>query len=241
MDAKQNKAVETMVEELRASLGDLLIGVLLHGAEARGDHFGAARDLFLLIVARDLTPETLRRLRAPVGRWVKKGNPMPRFFTPATIAESADAFPIELLDIASHKRVLYGEDAFGQIEVDPQHLRLQCERELREKLMRLREGYVESRGRTAELERLLIASYVAFTDIFRGCLRMLNCEVPNNAAEVAAALCSKVDLDPAPFTAIDQLARGGAAGGDLDELFTRYYGQLIKAVHIVDRFGGQAS
>lgn len=241
MDVKQTKALDTMVEDLRDSLGDLLVGVLLHGAEARGDHFGAAHDLFLLIVLRDLTPATLRKLRAPVGRWVKKGHPIPRLFSPTTIAESADTFPIELLDIASHKRVLHGEDPFGQIDVDPQHLRLQCERELREKLMRLREAYVESRGRTSELERLLIDSYLAFTEIFRGCLRMLSCEVPNSATDVVAALCSKVDLDPAPFAAIDQLARGNSPSADLDELFTRYYGQLIKTVHIVDRFGGQAS
>jgi hypothetical protein len=241
MDAKQNKAIETMVGELRASVGEALISVLLHGAEARGDHFSAARDLYLLIVLRDLTPATLRTLREPVARWLKKGHPMPRLFCPETIASSADAFPIELLDISHHKRVLHGSDPFGEIAVDKQHLRLQCERELREKIMRLQEAYVEWRGRSADLERLLVDSYLAFTDVFRGCLRLLDLEVPSKATDVVAALCGQVDLEPAPFVAIDQLARGSSSTADLDTLFTSYYKELLKAVHIVDRFGGQTS
>jgi len=240
-DGKHSKILDSMVQQLRDSAGDSLISVLLHGAEARGDHFGAARDLYLLVVLRDLAPATLRRLREPVGRWLKKGHPMPRFFSPETIATSADAFPIELLDIAKHKRILYGSDPFGQIEVDPQHLRLQCERELREKLMRVQEAYVESRGRSSDLERLLVDSYLAFVDIFRGCLRLLEIAVPVKADDIVATLCQRARLDPAPFRTVDELARGGSTDDDLEQLFAGYYEQLMKAVDLVDQFGGQES
>lgn len=239
MDAKQTRALDNMVAELRQAAGDALVSVILHGAEARGDHYEAAHDLYLLIVLEDLKPATLRLLREPVGKWLKKGNPMPRLFTVSTIEASADSFPIELLDISNHKKVLHGSDPFGDIQVDMQHLRLQCERELREKLMRVQEAYVESRGRQRDLERLLIDSYLAFLDIFRGCLRLLASEVPARAGDIVSSLCKEADLDPAPFLSIDKLAQGGSVTVDLDELFASYYQQLVKAVHVVDRFGGQ--
>jgi len=230
-----------MVDELRKSAEDSLLSVVLHCAEVRGDHYSAAHDLYLLIVLADLEPATLQRLRDPVARWLKKGHPMPRFFTPAAIAESADAFPIELLDIAGHNRVLHGADHFGGVKVDTEHLRLQCERELREKLMRVQEAYVEARGRSAEMKRLLIDSYLAFIEIFRGCLRLLEGDVPARAGEVVSNFCKKADLDPDPFVAVDELAQGRSTGADPEKLFADYYQQIIKAVHVVDQLEGQGS
>lgn len=241
METKQTKALDSIVDELRTSAGDSLLSVVLHGAEVRGDHYRAAHDLYLLVVLADLEPETLQRLRHPVARWLKKGHPMPRFFTPATIADSADAFSIELLDIKGHNRVLHGTDHFGEVAVDTEHLRLQCERELREKLMRVQEAYVEARGRNSEMKRLLIDSYLAFLEIFRGCLRLLKADVPARAGDVLASFCEKAELDPAPFAAVDELARGDSSGADLEELFVGYYQQIIKAVDVVDRLEGQDS
>ena len=72
---------------------------------------------------------------------------MPRFFTTELMNQSSDVFPIEFLDIRTTHVILHGTDPLADLEIRRDHLRLQCERELREKLMRLREGYVEAHGR----------------------------------------------------------------------------------------------
>src|SRR5690606_11223773 len=117
-------------------------------------------------------------LREPIRWWLKQKQPWPRLFTRALIADSLDVYPIEFLDISDHHRLLYGDDPFGEVVVDLDRLRLQCERELREKLMRLREGFIECSRAPRKLEALLAESYASFEPIWRGCLHLLGRPVP---------------------------------------------------------------
>ena len=141
---REHPILSEMVERLRQAAGARLRGVVLYGSAARGDYHGETSDFNLLVVLDDLEPATLETLHDPFARWERKRQPIPRVFSPALIADAADVFPIELLDIADHHVVLHGEDPMAGLEVHTDHLRLQCERELREKLMRLREAYVET-------------------------------------------------------------------------------------------------
>lgn len=248
MDAAKALAdphLNAMVEGLRQALGGALRSVVLYGSAARGGDHAPTSDLNLLVVAQDLAPASLEALGPCVTRWRARGHHAPRLFTPELIAESADVFPIEFLDIRASHVVLHGDDPFAGLEVRGAHLRLQCERELREKLMRLREAYVEAHGRDRDLRRLLRESYTSFLALFRGCLRLLGDEPPADNAAVVAAFCARAGLDARPFGEVEALRQGDAGPGDLKDVFSRYYRELTKAIRMVDRFhhaeGGAAS
>jgi hypothetical protein len=164
---------------------------------------------------------------------------MPRLMSPRMLREATDVFPIELLTIRAHHLVLFGADAVSDLDVDRDHLRMQCERELREKLMRVQEAYIEADGRDRALTRLLTESYLAFTQVFRGCLRLSTDDVPQHNIDVAREFCRRAGLDPAPFEDIEGLAAGGGTRTGAEELFDAYYAELMKAVRAVDRFGTQ--
>lgn len=232
----ENAALRRMVEGLREAAGPSLVSVLLYGSAARGDYQQATSDFNLLIVLRDLGPRTLDLVRTPTAQWRKRGEPMPRFFSPETLAESVDVFPVEFLDLRRHRVVLHGQDPLVGLEVQAAHLRLQCERELREKMMRLREGYLEAGGRAKDLTRLLTESFGTFVALFRGCLDLLGVEVPVHNEEVVAAFATHAGLDVAPFQSIGRLKRGERTGSGPQELFESYYEELTKAVQRVDRF-----
>jgi len=244
-DAMKHPRLGRMVADLKGALGGGLVSVVLYGSAARGDYQEKTSDFNLLLVLRDLEPATLEALSPALRRWARRGQPAPRLFTPALIAESADVFPIEMLDLKSSRVVLHGEDALAGVEVGRDNLRLQCEREMRAKLMRLREGYIESHHRPRELRRLLTASYTTFIALFRGCLHLLGGEVPLRNAEVAAAFCARAGLEASAFEAVDRLKRGESADGEMKTVFSRYYRELTRAVGKVDRFdsrqGGQSS
>src|SRR5688572_7922706 len=131
-----------MARRLEVALEERLSSVVAYGPAVQDSAYPAIGGEYLLIVLVDLEPETLRRLREPVRWWLGRGRPWPRLFTPELLRASADVFPIELVDIASRHRVVFGADPIEDLSIEPGHLRLQLERELREKLMRLREGYV---------------------------------------------------------------------------------------------------
>lgn len=225
-----------MVDSLVAGLGPRLQSIVLYGSAARGDYQKATSDYNLLLVTHDLEPATLEAAAPILRRWVRGGQPMPRLFSPRLIAQSADVFPIEFLDLQSHRVVLHGRDPFEGVVIGTAHLRLQCERELREKLMRLREGYVQAGGRARPMRRLLTDSYTTFAALFRGCLHLLGTGVPLRNEEVIATFCRRAQIDRAPFDEVDGLKRGRGSAGATQDLFARYYGELSRAVERIDRF-----
>lgn len=229
--------LDEMVSRLSTSLGERLVSVVLYGPEAHGDIYRTVSQLNLMVVASDLHTETLRLLGDPVRWWLKRKQPWPRLFSTDLIRDTVDIYPIEFLDITRHHRVLHGTDPLSGVRVDVAHLRLQCERELREKLMRLREGYVESRGKARALRELLAISYPSFALVWRGCLHLVGAPVPLRDAEVAAALCDRLELDKKVFEDVARVADGGAAL-DVDALFARYDRELASMATKIDRWNG---
>ncbi len=236
-EAMHRKAalVSEMVTRTRRALGDRLESIVLYGPEVHGDAYREIEQLNLLLVLRDLEPQTLRLLGDPVYFWLKRAQPWPRLFTLELMRDSLDVFPIEFLDISRHHRIVFGSDPLAGFAPDPTHLRIQCERELREKLMRLREGYVESRGATRSLRKLLSASFASFAPVWRGCLHLLAVDVPLHDTEVAEALCRQLGLEFAPFAEIARIA-GGTSRADVEEAYALYERELARLITRIDRW-----
>lgn len=232
--------LDVLLDQLRQALGEGLRSVVLYGSAARGDWERATSDLNLILVLETLDPPALEALSPALTRWERRRHPLPRLFTPAIIADSVDVFPIEFLDLRADRRVLYGEDVFASVEVHTDHLRIQCERELREKVMRLREGYVETHAHPRRLRRLLTDSYTTFVALFRGCLYLHGDRVPARNEEVVAAFCAGAGLDEAAFADVARLKHGETVAPDEKAVFARYYGALTRAVARVDRFAADA-
>ena len=219
-----------LTEEIAAS--GVAESIVLYGPAAHGDDYDDA-SFNVLIVLETVDLASLRAVAAPIARWLKKGRPMPRLFSPKLLQGASDVFPIELLDIADHHVVLHGEDPLTRLQVSTDHLRLQCERELREKLLRLEEGFLEAEGRDKRLRELIGASYLSFALVFRGCLRLLGAPPPKKSADVHRELCRRAGLDAEPFDAAERLERGERPS-DVAALFARYYAELQKLVEHVD-------
>ena len=102
-----------IVTRLAAALAERLSSVVVYGPAVPDGAYPAIGGAYLLIVAVDLEPDTLRRLREPVRWWLGRGRPWPRLFTPELLRASADVFPIELVDLASRHRAVYA--AVGEL------------------------------------------------------------------------------------------------------------------------------
>jgi predicted nucleotidyltransferase len=235
--ALQRPEVQALVEGLAQALGSRLEAVVLYGSAARGDWRQGASDLNVAVVVTALDPPTLEALTRPVLEWVKAKQTPPRLLTRAVLAASLDVFPVEILDLRTHHVVLHGTDPFAGLTIRADALRVQCERELREKLMRLREGYVTAHPAKGALRALLVDSYTSFIALFRGCLHLLGAAVPRSADETAAAFCERAGIDAAPLLEVGRLRDGrGAGAGDLKKVFSGYHDALSRAADVVDAF-----
>jgi hypothetical protein len=228
-----NDEVE-MVRRIDAVTEERLSSVVAYGPAL--DHSNPRAAEYLLIVLTDLEPDTLRRLAQPVRWWLTRDRPWPRLFTRELLHVSADVFPIELLDISTRHRVLYGDDPTTDVVIERGHLRLQVEREMREKLMRLREGYVECHASRSSrcTKELLAASYTSFVRIFRACLHLVGAQHENSDDAVITMLGSWLDLAPDSFDGVARIARGERVR-DVEAAFGSYYRALSAVESRVDR------
>ena len=96
----------------------------------------------------------LRRLAATGKRFGRRGIAAPIVMTPEFIRDSLDTFPLELLEIQQQHALLAGEDFFAELRFEAEHVRLQCERELKTLLIGMRQGLLAAAGRERQLQPL---------------------------------------------------------------------------------------
>ena len=228
---------EQLAERITQALPTGLRAVVLYGSAAAGDHVAGRSDYNVLIVADRLGVTELDALAPPVRDWASRGHRPPLLFTPEQLAASADVFPIELLDIQQSHRLLAGEDPLAGIRVEPEHLRLELERELKAKLLHLRESYLLASAKPRRVVELLVASLSAFLVLFRASLRLFQDDVPVRKLDALQALAAHIAFDPQVFHTVQELKEGRLKRRDVSaaELAEEYFRTVEQVADAVDR------
>ncbi len=170
---------------------------VLYGSAARGDWVPGRSDVNLLLLVDDTTPTALRRLTPAVTEWHTKGFAPPLIMGRDEWLRSVDVFPIEITDMQLSHRILCGPDPIAGMTVEPGDLREAVEKELRGKLVRLRQAYVRFGDAGAILAGFALASISTYFALLR-CLAVLSRRAPGNTpAETAAALKAELGADAA--------------------------------------------
>lgn len=231
------KLLEALVQRLERAAGSNLRSVVLYGSAASSEYHPKASDLNVLAVLTALDAGALDRL-APVARWwQKKGNPGPVVFTEEELRRSADMFAIELLDIKTTGRVLWGEEVLRAIDVPMGLHRIEVERELAQALVRLRQHYLAAgRSRRAQ-RRLLLASVSTFAVLFRHALLALGEPMAQDRRQAIDRLAARVGFDSAPFHALLDVRERRRQAGEIDwsSTFTSYLAGIELVAREVDR------
>lgn len=227
---------ETLTESIRKTMGEKLLSVVLYGSSAADDYIDKHSDYNILLLAKEWRSADLNAIRSTVKQWLKAGNPAPLCFTPERFKGAADVFPMEMLDIVDAHQVLYGENPVKAIKVDPIHLRHQIEFELRSKLLKLRQAYLQINNPDKDLHLLLIDSLSSFQAVCRGALRLFNKEVPPDKLAATRELAKKINASVDSFETIHQLKKEPALAKKLNiaELFDRYLGQIETILDRID-------
>jgi predicted nucleotidyltransferase len=227
-----------MVKNLESALGANLKSAILFGSAAAGDHMGAGSDFNLLIIIERLSVEDLKRVMPHTNKWIRSGNPPPLFFTWERLRRSCDVFPIEILDIVDARRVLSGEDLVATLQVSGENLRLQLEHELKGKLIQLREGFLETKGRSSRIVRLLVESLSSFLVLARASLRLLGDSTPPCKMDAMRLLGERFLFDVEPFETVAKIKEGSLKGRQVDAegLFSQYHTAAEQFVDSVDLY-----
>src|SRR5205807_2291386 len=113
------------------------------------------------------------------GAWHDRGLATPLLVAAHEFDRSLDAFPIEFGAILADYSVAAGADPFAGLAVDPADLRRACEVQARSHLLHLREGYLETRGRSDALSDLIVKSAAPFAALLVALARLEGHPAPN--------------------------------------------------------------
>jgi hypothetical protein len=146
-----------------------------------------------LVLADDSIPVLARLVRIQK-KWGRRGISTPFFLTERYIASSLDTYPVEFLDMKSNYRVLHGKDVLADLVIDKEHLRLQCERELKSISLHVRRAYVQAGGDVNKQGELLELSFKRLFPLFRALLVLHERPVPKMRSETVSNIEVIFDL-----------------------------------------------
>src|SRR5580765_6215727 len=96
LDARAERTLTEIVEQLRTLCGERLLCVALYGSGVGADHVPGASDLNLVVVLDAVERTAMAQLRAQTTSWRKRGLATPLVIDQAFLDAAADVFPMEL-------------------------------------------------------------------------------------------------------------------------------------------------
>lgn len=235
--ANPREAAERLTAGLRERAGPNLRSVVLHGSVARNEAVPGVSDVNVLVLLDEAGPEELRAI-APLAReWLERAGGPPLILTEREWSRAADVFAIEVADMKDAHELLFGMDPVASLEPKRSELRLQTERELRGKLLQLREGTLLAAESPTELGWLLSAALPSFTAYMRATLRLAGREVPGDTPSVIIATAETISGDPASFATVWEARSAGRKleANIGDAIVADYYGLAERMADHVDR------
>ncbi len=197
--ADMKVAAREYVDGLSELLGARLRSVVLHGSVARDEAVEGVSDVNLLVLVDTVDPPLFGLLSPTAREWLEARRSLPLVLTWDEWLSASDAFAIETADMLDAREVLHGGDPLADAAVDRADLRLQAERELRGKLIHLRQATLVSAADPGELGRLLLTALPSVAAYLRAALRLAGRDAPVRSADALRDGAALVGADSAPL------------------------------------------
>ncbi|GBD96030.1 MAG TPA: hypothetical protein ENG83_15255 [Nitrospirae bacterium] len=230
------KKIKPFLEEILVKYQEKIHSIHVTGTAVTDDFNEKISDVNSIFVLKKMDLKFLE-LIAPLGKkYGKHKVAAPLIMTPDYIKTSLDVFPIEFLNFRLIHLTVFGEDILENLEINRMDLRHQCERELKAKLIQLRQGYISSQGNRKILTEGFVSSIAGYIPLFRGIISLFGKEPPVRQSEVITALSEAVNTDTGVFTKILKVKHGKISLSieELNTIFEDYYTATEKIGKIID-------
>ncbi len=235
------KEVQTIflpvLKRIVGAAGQDVLSVFLYGSSTGKNFIPKVSDVNSVVVVRAAELQVLEKILNVIGTVRNKRVRAPLVLTEEHIRSSVDVFPIEFLEMKDNYTVLYGSDSLKDIVVEDRHARLFCEQQIKGKLIRIRQAYLESGSRKGALEILLKESLNTLIPVFRTLLRLKKIHPPADKGQVLEEIAKAFGTQTAAMTLIWQDKKNDRriSGRDVHEVFGEYIQELEQLARAVDQ------
>ncbi len=188
----------------------------------------------MLLVARQLPPDVVGSLATALRSSTAAGI-RPRLVTVDELRRSADVFALELAEWKTRHWLIAGEDPFGDIHIEPAHLRHALEFQLRGLGRRLRNRvFLGLAGNPGEAGRAVFDALDTISISAHHTLVCLQQKAPLTDTHAVRALGEAADLDVAAVLAIYERTRGAGSVPDVASALDTLLPFIENLTRIVD-------
>ncbi len=240
------RPLETVLADVKAALldelGQDLIALYLYGSAVGGGYMAGASNINVLLVCQALGTPVLDRLVPHFQKfsadWVNC-----HVQTPEELRDAADVFPLNLIELCEHRRLLHGEDLLASVQADPDKIRHQVEFELRHLLRRARTAYLRAEGSRPQQCAIIRTTFRKYIYALRGLLRLRGkCPGTLERGPVIALARDELKLDGALLERLHAFKerRGGPVRpAEIPKLLDGLMGLLADTARLADRMVGR--
>ncbi|MBI5057613.1 MAG: hypothetical protein HZB61_13445 [Nitrospirae bacterium] len=230
------KEIKPFFEEVLSKHQARIHSIYVTGTSITDDFNEKTSDVNSVIVLKEMDIKSLELLSLLGKKYSKSRVSAPLLMTPKYIATSLDVFPIEFLNFKLIHATVSGEDMFENLEIGMMDLRRQCERELKVKLISLRQGYISSLGDRKILTEGLAKHITGYMPLFRGIIVLLGKQPPVMQDEIIRVLSETANINTGVFSKVLRVKKEKIklSVQELNSIFEDYYTAAEKLGEIVD-------
>jgi hypothetical protein len=228
--------IKPFFKEILDKYQEKIHSIYVTGTAVTDDFDIKTSDVNSIFVLKQMDLKFLELL-APLGKNYRKNRvAAPLVMTPEYILNSLDVFPIEFLNFRLIHATAFGDDLIENLDIKRMDLRHQCERELKVKLIWLRQGYISSLGDSKLLTEGFVGSISGFIPLFRGIIVLLGKEPPIRQKDVITALSEAANVRLEVFAQVlkEKHEKVKHSQEELNTIFEDYYAATEKLGKIVD-------
>lgn len=224
---------DEIVTDFKKVFGGELVSINLYGSATGEDYRPGKSDINFMVVVSEEGIEFLDQAFSIVKKWRKRNVAIPLFLTEAYIETSMDVFPIEYLNFKRNYILVFGKDILKDLTFKEEFIRLQCEREIKGKLLLLREAFLESYGKARALRSVVVLSLSAFIAIFEALLYLKGEEIPKEKRDIIKVTAGLFELDGSIFEKLLDIKEEKIKLGDTE--ITKLYKGYLKEVRMLSK------
>jgi predicted nucleotidyltransferase len=220
--------LDRLCEELHRAVGEQLVAVVLYGGVVEGEYSPGSSDVNVMVVLKNVSVETLDRIASSVQVGVRRFRLSAMVLGEEDLRRSTDVFPIKFLQMQRRHRILYGKDVLAELSVSRGHLRLRCEQEIRNLMLRLRQFYLRREKYAEQLEHTLNRAVGPFMLAVSTLIELKTGNAPSSK-DAAVESAGQLGLNMEPVRKILAMKRGQTrlTAEELKQL----YGAFMEVVH----------
>jgi hypothetical protein len=232
---------ETLLNDLRSitatlktNLGDTLQSVVLYGGVAKNELVKDTDRVTLMIVLKEINTATLEKVGDALGG-KRQQQIQATVLTLADLNTSMDVFPIKFLDMQQDYEVLAGEDVVKSLEIGRANLRLRCEQEIKNLMLKQRRMYMNSRSNPKALEGMLLRGYYSFLQSGDALAELITGKEYRKEEDVVEAI-GAIGLDAELLKRIAALRSGESLGDEaaVKKTVGEFMAMIEKAAKMAD-------